>query len=579
MSKKYKIVLSEVDLGLFETGLAQARQQIEKYKRDLTQDPAGYQKKIEEMESRLRKYDEVVKQIATVTKITTQQAEIVLDQIIKKYEVGTPAIVEFFNTINESAKLLAIEGADFLFFIKKNLDKSTDLPTVAKKIAEDLTKINKLSIDLGLSTDTVLRLFVEALKLNNFDKIYNLVAIAPLLKIDFKTIGVKNISNIDLSKNALNTIQSVSKTVLDKSTKQILLDNLLKSQHKVEFFYNTVLNNLDILEVDRIVKFNESLSKDIKNNPDYYVELKDSHNRTTGNYQRLRDLFSQVNSQSNLAPGDETQIKKSSIARKIRIVTSNSKIEGLQSQYSEIEKDYSLIQNSFDIMKKLKVEIENYLKPVEKMGEFLEIVTSVLDPVNTKINIKSFEMVLLNSESLFSKIIKNVDEFLKKLPNIKENETYKNKVEGIKNDLKTAKQTQFEQYEIDIQRYKLIIPILDDLKSLDDKIALYNQYKEEIKPKSAKFRVKFNFVDPRTGEVTNTTMPRYSFINWVYHIGLDIVSKISSIANEYMGVGGEAGRRSAIRLNKEALKFKTENQNWAESNMDVQAPLVEEFRK
>ena len=578
MSKKYKIVLSALDLGLFEAGLFQARQQIEKFKRDMNQDPAGYQKKIEEMESRLREYDKVVDQIATVTKITTQQAEIVLDQIIKKYEVGTPAIVEFFNTINESAKLLAIEGADFLFFIKKNLDNSTDLPTVAKKIAEDLTKIHKLSIDLGLSTDTVLRLFVEALKLNNFDKIYNLVAIAPLLKIDFKTIGVKNISNIDLSKNALNTIQSVSKTVLDKSTKQILLDKLLKSQHKVEFFYNTVLNNLDILEVDRIVKFNENLKKDIKNNPDYYVELKDSHNRTTGNYQRLRDLFSQVNSQSNLAPGDETQIKKSSIARKIRIVTS-TRTEDLQSQYSEIEKDYSKIQNSFDRMKKFKVEIENYLKPVEKMGEFLEIVTSVLDPVNTKFNIKSFEMELINSKSLFSKIIENVTEFLKKLPEIEENKTYKNKVQGIENDLKTAKQTQFEQYEIDIQRYKLIIPILDDLKSLDDKIALYNQYKEEIKPKSAKFRVKFNFVDPTTGDVSNATMPRYSFINLVYQIGLDIVSKISSIANRYMGVGGEAGRRSAIRLNKEALKFKTENQNWAENNMDVQAPLVEEFRK
>jgi len=441
-----------------------------------------------------------------------------------------------------------------------------------------LTKIHKLSIDLGLSTDTVLRLFVEALKLNNFDKIYNLVAIAPLLKIDFKTIGVKNISNIDLSKNALNTIQSVSKTVLDKSTKQILLDKLLKSQHKVEFFYNTVLNNLDILEVDRIVKFNENLKKDIQNNPDYYVELKDSHNRTTGNYQRLRDLFSQVNSQSNLAPGDETQIKKTSIARKIRIVTS-TRTEDLQSQYSEIETDYSKIQNSFDRMKKFKVEIENYLKPVEKMGEFLEIVTSVLDPVNTKFNIKSFEMELINSKSLFSKIIENVEEFLKKLPEIEENKTYKNKVQGIENDLKTAKQTQFEQYEIDIQRYKLIIPILDDLKSLDDKIALYNQYKEEIKPKSAKFRVKFNFVDPTTGDVSNATMPRYSFINLVYQIGLDIVSKISSIANRYMGVGGEAGRRSAIRLNKEALKFKTENQNWAENNMDVQAPLVEEFRK
>jgi len=97
MSKKYKIVLSALDLGLFEAGLFQARQQIEKFKRDMNQDPAGYQKKIEEMESRLREYDKVVDQIATVTKITTQQAEIVLDQIIKKYEVGTPAIVELFN--------------------------------------------------------------------------------------------------------------------------------------------------------------------------------------------------------------------------------------------------------------------------------------------------------------------------------------------------------------------------------------------------------------------------------------------------------------------------------------------------
>ena len=153
------------------------------------------------------------------------------------------------------------------------------------------------------------------------------------------------------------------------------------------------------------------------------------------------------------------------------------------------------------------------------------------------------------------------------------------KAKQAKNDIDTAKEAELEEHRINFDRFKLIMPILDDLKFLDDKIALYNQYKEDIKPKSAKFRVKFDFVDPRTGDVTNTTMPRYSFINWVYHIGLDIVAKISSIANRYMTVGGEAGRRSAIRLNEKASKFKTENQNWAESNMDVQAPLVEEFRK
>jgi hypothetical protein len=578
MSKKYKIVLSEVDLGLFETGLAQARQQIEKYKRDLTQDPAGYKKKIEEMETRLTEYDKVVDQIATISKMSTEQAEILVDAIVRKYELGTTSIIEAFNTILTAAAPLALTGAELFQYIKWHLDKSTNLPVVAKKIAEDLTKIQKLSADLGLANDTVLRLFVEALKLNNFDKIYNLVAVAPLLKVDFKTIGVKNISGEDLIKNALGTIQSVSKTNLNKSTKEILLDKLLKSQHKVEFFYNEVLKNIDILEVDRIVQYNESLSKDIKNNPEYYVELKDSHNRTTGKYQRLRDLYYQVNSQSNLAPGEEGQTKRSSITRKIRIVTS-TRNEEVQSLYSQIEKDYSSIQNSFDRMKKLKTEIDNYLKPVDKMGEFLEIVSSVLDSASAISYIKSFEMELSNSKSVFSKIKSNVKLFLDKLPDLKENNLYKNNAEKIQQDLETAKDTQFELYEIELHRYKLIMPILDDLKSLDDKIALYNQYKEDIKPKSAKFRVKFNFVDPRTGDVTNTTMPRYSFINWVYHIGLDIVAKISSIANEYMTVGGEAGRRSAIRLNKEASKFKTENQNWAESNMDVQAPLVEEFRR
>jgi len=578
MSKKYKIVLSEVDLGLFETGLALARQQIEKYKRDFTQDPAGYKKKIEEMETRLADYDKVVDNIATISKMSPEQAEILVDAIVTKFQLGTPSIIEAFNTILTAAAPLALTGADLFAYIKLHLDKSTNLPVVAKKIAEDLTKIQKLSADLGLANDTVLRLFVEALKLNNFDKIYNLVAVAPLLKVDFKSIGVKNISGEDLIKNAVSTIQSVSKTNLDKSTREILLDKLLKSQHKVEFFYNEVLKKIDILEVDRIIQYNESLSKDIENNPDYYVDLKDSHNITTGKYQRLRDLYFQVNSQSNLAPGEEGQTKRSSITRKIRIVTS-TRIEGLQSLYSQIEKDYSWIQNSFDRMKKLKTEIDNYLKPVDKMGEFLEIVTSVLDSASAKSYIKSFEMELSNSKSVFSRIKSNINQFLDRLPDIKENSLYKNNAEKIQQDLETAKDTQFELYEIELHRYKLIMPILDDLKSLDDKIALYNQYKEDIKPKSAKFRVKFNFVDPRTGDVTNATMPRYSFINWVYHIGLDIVSKISSIANRYMGVGGEAGRRSAIRLNKEALKFKTENQNWAESNMDVQAPLVEEFRK
>ena len=155
----------------------------------------------------------------------------------------------------------------------------------------------------------------------------------------------------------------------------------------------------------------------------------------------------------------------------------------------------------------------------------------------------------------------------------------KEQADQLQNDLETAKEAELEQFRLDNSRFKMLLPILDDLKSLDDKIALYNQYKENIKPKSAKFRVKFNWVDPATGDVSSATMPRYSFINWVYNIGLDIVSKISSIANKYIGVGGEAGIRSAVRLNKEALKFKTENQNWAESNMDVQAPLVEEFRK
>lgn len=583
MSKKYKIVLSQVDYGVGLMPLFQVKEELDEAKRDFQLNPDGYKDKVAEMESRLRGYDEVAKQIATMLGLPTSVGESVFNAVIAKNKLGIPAAIAAFKTILQPAKLMGLQGEDLLDFIYVYLDKSTDLVRVAPKIAEDLKKIFELSQKLEILPSAMLKMFKDSLINNNFDQIFNLVAIAPLLKIDFKTISVKQISNTSLATEAIGVIQSVSQTNLDLSAQGELQEELIKSQHKVEFAYNDILKDLDLAEINRSKKFNESLAKDMKLNPSYYYNLNNFHMELTGRYQRIRNVYEQVGRKTMQAPGDETKSVKSFNHRKIRIITAATPAENLQYEYNQIKVEYNKIVNFMTLMKKEKLDIENYLKPAEKTGELLEIITSEQNYTNAKKSIAKFNMYLVRCEagmtvikSMLTSFLSYTTSFDLTIPALK---AIKEQADQLQNDLETAKEAELEQFRLDNSRFKMLLPILDDLKSLDDKIALYNQYKENIKPKSAKFRVKFNWVDPATGDVSSATMPRYSFINWVYNIGLDIVSKISSIANKYIGVGGEAGIRSAVRLNKEALKFKTENQNWAESNMDVQAPLVEEFRK
>jgi hypothetical protein len=577
MSKKYKIVLSEVDYGSGLMPLFQVREELDAAKRDFNLDPKGYKEKIDELESRLRDYDIVVKQIASILGINTITAESIFDDIIARYNLGIPSAIAAFKTIGQAASPMGLQGEDLLDFIEIYLDKSTDLVRIAPKIASDLNKINELSKELEILPVVMLSMFKEALINNKFDNIFNLVAIAPLLKIDFKTIGVKKISGTALITKAVSIVQDVSQVNLDLSKKASLLEELVKSQHKVENAYNEILMNLDKAEIERSKKFNEQLAKDMTLNPGYYFNLNDYHMQQTGKYQRIRNVYDQVNKTSIQAPGDTTKPVKSFTKRKIRITTAQAGQMSVARSYTQIEASYSKLVNKLALMKKEKLLIDNYLRPVEKTGETLEIITADQNYQDAKNSILKFGRLLSEAENLMDDIRTKLDYFINNVPSSAGDIVVK--ANQAKNDIDTAKEAELEEHRINFDRFKLIMPILDDLKFLDDKIALYNQYKEDIKPKSAKFRVKFDFVDPRTGDVTNTTMPRYSFINWVYHIGLDIVAKISSIANRYMTVGGEAGRRSAIRLNEKASKFKTENQNWAESNMDVQAPLVEEFRK
>ena len=580
MSKKYKIVLSQVDYDAALMPLFQVREELDEAKRDFNLDPKGYKEKKEELENRLRDYDIVAKQIASILGLPTVAGESVFDNIIAKYTLGISSALAAFKTIAQPAAQMGLQGTDLLDFIYVYLDKSTDLVRVAPKIASDLNKINELSKELEILPVVMLSMFKDSLISNNFDNIYNLVAIAPLLKIDFKTIGVKNISGTALITKAVSTIQSVSQTNLDLSGNASLLEELVKSQHKVENAYNVILMNLTMAEINRSKKHNEELAKDIKTNPGYYFNLNNFHMEQTGKYQKIKDVYDQVNKTSLQAPGDDTKRVNSFTNRKIKITTAQAGQMSTARSYTDIEISYSELVNKLTLMKKTTLLINDYLRPAEKTGETLELITSDQSNSDAKRSILKFGVLLSEAENLMDSIRLKLKSYVDNIRNLPVGAQGKldQAIQKL-NDLDTAKEAELEQYRLDFAKYKLIMPILDDLKFLDDKIALYNQYKENIKPKSAKFRVKFNFVDPRTGDVSNATMPRYSFINLVYQIGLDIVSKISSIANRYMGVGGEAGRRSAIRLNKEALKFKTENQNWAESNMDVQAPLVEEFRK
>ena len=319
MSKKYKIVLSQVDYDAALMPLFQVREELDEAKRDFNLDPKGYKEKKEELENRLRDYDIVAKQIASILGLPTVAGESVFDNIIAKYTLGISSALAAFKTIAQPAAQMGLQGTDLLDFIYVYLDKSTDLVRVAPKIASDLNKINELSKELEILPVVMLSMFKDSLISNNFDNIYNLVAIAPLLKIDFKTIGVKNISGTALITKAVSTIQSVSQTNLDLSGNASLLEELVKSQHKVENAYNVILMNLTMAEINRSKKHNEELAKDIKTNPGYYFNLNNFHMEQTGKYQKIKDVYDQVNKTSLQAPGDDTKRVNSFTNRKIKI--------------------------------------------------------------------------------------------------------------------------------------------------------------------------------------------------------------------------------------------------------------------
>ena len=414
MSKKYKIVLSQVDYGAGLMPLYQVREQLDIAKRDYNLDPKGYSEKVEELQNRLRDFDIVVKQIASILGINTTLAESIFDDIIATYNLGIPSALAAFKTIGQPAKEMGLQGEDLLDFIDIYLNKSTDLVRVAPKIASDLNKINELSKELEILPVTMLGMFKDSLVSNNFDNIYNLVAIAPLLKIDFKTIGVKNISGTALITKAVSVVQDVSQVNLDLSTKASLLEDLVKSQHKVENAYNEILMNLDKAEINRSKKFNESLAKDMKLDPDYYYNLNDYHMAQTGKYQRIRNVYDQVNKKSLQAPGDDTKpvVNKSFINRKIRIITAQAGQMSLQRSYTQIEVSYSKLVNKLTLMKKEKLLIDNYLRPVEKTGETLEIITSDQNFLDTKSSISKFGRLLSDAENLINDIRTKLDYLL-----------------------------------------------------------------------------------------------------------------------------------------------------------------------
>ena len=375
MSKKYKIVLSQVDYDAALMPLFQVREELDEAKRDFNLDPKGYKEKKEELENRLRDYDIVAKQIASILGLPTVAGESVFDNIIAKYTLGISSALAAFKTIAQPAAQMGLQGTDLLDFIYVYLDKSTDLVRVAPKIASDLNKINELSKELEILPVVMLSMFKDSLISNNFDNIYNLVAIAPLLKIDFKTIGVKNISGTALITKAVSTIQSVSQTNLDLSGNASLLEELVKSQHKVENAYNVILMNLTMAEINRSKKHNEELAKDIKTNPGYYFNLNNFHMEQTGKYQKIKDVYDQVNKTSLQAPGDDTKRVNSFTNRKIKITTAQAGQMSTARSYTDIEISYSELVNKLTLMKKTTLLINDYLRPAEKTVETLELIT------------------------------------------------------------------------------------------------------------------------------------------------------------------------------------------------------------
>lgn len=602
---KYKIITAAPSLATLENeaiqqltsaGAAQstvmeAKNQFNKI-RDM--DPGKYQENIRKIVDNLLKEEAVASEIASKEGLSIGSATTEIDKIVKKYKLGRPDTVNLLDNVLKVSEGFGFSKNEAIKYLEIVLKKFGDMGStpegmskVAEKIQSDFQEMQKLSKDAGLSPIEIFDIFYSAMVSGNFKPVWAMVAVVPILKINFLNKDASKVQSI--AKNATALIEKTQMYDKPLSNAGLIVKNLFDSSNQMKNAFNPILKYLAETMINRQIAYNNIAKKDFLRDPNHWKDLLDYHQDMDADFKNIRDRHFLINRDSPFVPATDvspSQSKRgSSVNKKIRIVVSapttptssqpNERVESAKER--SIKLQVTLLNLSLTKIKKLIESMDAFIPgaATESAGIAGDIITTFLDTSTFSNDYEELKKEISefrkNRQALENQIrpdLNNASLPVQVLTLIREKTV----------EIDAMKKIDDRDHNIALKKFGLINLALPYLKAYEDKSKTYTELKAKLKPATAKFKVILKVFNPQTNSMNNVPFSRGEFVLMVKQLGDELVLILRTAASKFALVPDTNARRSATRMFSSANKLEAENQEWADENFKVQAPTVYEPR-
>jgi hypothetical protein len=541
-------------------------------------DPKNFETLFQNMIQRTRDEVNAANEVASRMGITPQDAyDIIKDVMFKDFDPGevSKVLLEAFKL----SKNLGITGKTVLTYLERLLSKrASDLQQALNTFKEHVDLITNISSDAKITGSEVFKIFEQAIVTNNWKSVNAMVAMIPLLKMDWKTFGTLDPSSIS---KLLNGVQKASQVNLPQSDVEKMLDDVFDSFNLVKRAFLPILEKRRKLLFDMQRERNDRQKWDYLTNPNKFIDMYKNYDNIFGNYQQIKTFeFGSPLAPTSQAPQASLLEKKSNVHKKIRIVVAidpsadltlnsanaayNQELRDINSLHSEITR---LTHSTERSKKKLDQFFDQQYISVgaAKEGPAPSIVVSFLDLSNVYPEFHKIKREVGELEAKIRTVKTKVGAFTSNpdLPAVMQTAA-----NNIMNDL-DQKEDLIQDKQQTILKFEKLMKIAPLIKDYDSKITKYNSAKAQVDEDPAVTDVTIKQYDPITGSLIDKNFNKFNWVAQTHALGIQIGAVMEAMERSFRAGPDPNDKASADRILNALNEFLANNRKWRDKIQGV----------
>ncbi len=604
-NRKYKIITAAPTLadleneavaqltgaGAGQASVLELKNQINKMK---DMDPGKYQENINRIVGNLLKEEAVSSEIASKMGVSPTSGTAEIDRIVKKFKLGKPDTVNLLDNVFKISESFGFSRNEAIKYLEIVLKKFGDIGAtpegtseIANKIKSDFEQMKSLAQESGLAPINIFDIFYRSMVSGDFKPVWAMVAVVPILKINFLNKDASKVESIAAKATAL--IEKTQMYDQPLSNAGSIVKNLFDSSNQMKNAFNPIQKYLAETMITRQMGYNNVAKRDFLRDPNHWKDLIDYHQDMDADYKNIRDRHFLINRSTPFVPATEVSTeqsqRRSSMCKKFRIVIS-APTPPTSSKPNErlIQAEKRFITQQMSILTSHSLKIDLLIKSMDAFipGAQQESSGIASDIVQSFLDTATFSNDYADLKKEISDFRKNRTDFLNVItPKLTDPSLPAELFEPISeahSKIQVMIKTDDRNHETQLKKFGLINLALPYLKAYEDKFKIYTELKPKIKPATAKFKVILQVYNPQTRSMDKIPYSRGEFVLMVKQLGDELVQILRTAASKFAIVPDVNAKRSATRMFSSANKLEAENQEWADENFKVQAPTVYEPR-